>query len=164
MLNNERSSQEANDIEARTERALTECMTVLDTDGCPVSNPDIDVCSVISGSGETYTVDVDSRTCTCPDHQHNHRQCKHIRRARFALGCDVIDAALLRELDIHTDFAHHTPGPVVAASDGGILGAQEEAEDQEAEHEEEEVTGLDQPKRSESADFGLGESTGLQEL
>jgi hypothetical protein len=54
----------------------------------------------------------------------------------------------------------------VLASDGGIIGGDQEEtnEEQEGEEEEEEITGHDTPQRSESADFGLGDSTGVQEL
>jgi len=107
----------------------------------------------------TYTVSADQEVCTCPDHQQNHRICKHIRRSRFALGIDELSAAMLRELDIADNFAAHCPGPIVLASDGGLIG------DSKTQVESsKEITGHDQPQRSEKADFGGGESTGIQEL
>jgi hypothetical protein len=133
------------DIEPRTERALTECMTVVSTEGTPVTDADEETVSVISSSGSTYTVDADDEFCDCPDHQHNHRICKHIRRARFALGVDELPAALLRTLDIDDDFAAHCRGPVVLASDGGVVNGDsktrdESGDDDEPEDEDEEAT------------------------
>lgn len=175
MLNNELSSQEESDVEPRTQRALTQTMTVLSTDGTPITDSDTDVVSVISGSESTYIVDTREESCTCPDHQHNHRQCKHIRRARMVMGIDVIDADLLRNYDIDDDFGFHAPGHIVAASDGGeiepegvdtdVEGSDDTDTDTNTDTEEsDEITGHDIPKRSESADFGGGDSTGIQEL
>jgi len=122
MYNEDCESKDSIEVESRTERALTECMTVLSTSGTPISNPDTQTVSVVSHSGETYTVEARGEVCTCPDHQHNHRRCKHIRRARFALGIDELSAAMLREFDIAENFAAHCPGPIVVASDGGRVG------------------------------------------
>jgi hypothetical protein len=118
------------DIEPRTERALTECMTVVSTDGTPVTDADEETVSVISSSGSTYTVDAGDEFCDCPDHQHNHRRCKHIRRARFALGIDELSAAMLREFDIAENFAAHAPGPIVLASDGGVVNGDSKTRDE----------------------------------
>jgi len=159
MLTNESNAVDCNDIEPRTERALTECMTVLDTNGTPITDAETHTVSVVSSSGSTYTVNAVQEVCTCPDHQQNHRICKHIRRSRFALGIDELSSDLLRELDVSDNFAAHCPGPIVLASDGGLIG------DSKAQHESsKEITGHDQPQRSEKADFGGGESTGIQEL
>jgi len=122
MLTNESDAVDCNDIEPRTERALTECMTVLSTEGTPITDAETHTVSVVSSSGETYTVEARGEVCTCPDHQHNHRRCKHIRRARFALGIDELSAAMLREFDVAENFAAHAPGPIVVASDGGRVG------------------------------------------
>lgn len=129
MYNEDCESKDNIEVESRTERALTECMTVVSTEGTPISNPDTHTVSVVSHSGETYTVEARGEVCTCPDHQHNHRRCKHIRRARFALGIDELSAAMLREFDIAENFAAHAPGPIVVASDGGLIG------DSKAQHE-----------------------------
>jgi hypothetical protein len=122
MLTNESDAVDCNDIEPRTERALTECMTVLSTSGTPITDAETQTVSVVSHSGETYTVNAVQEVCDCPDHQHNHRICKHIRRSRFALGIDELSSATLREFEIDDDFAAHCPGPIVLASDGGRVG------------------------------------------
>jgi predicted nucleic acid-binding Zn finger protein len=122
MSNEESESKDSIEVESRTERALTECMTVVSTEGTPVTDADEETVSVVSSSGSTYTVDAGDEFCDCPDYQHNHRRCKHIRRARFALGIDELSAATLRTLDIAENFAAHCPGPIVVASDGGRVG------------------------------------------
>jgi len=132
------------DIEPRTERALTECMSVVSTEGTPVTDADEETVSVVSASGSTYTVDAGDEFCDCPDYQHNHRRCKHIRRARFALGIDELSAAMLRTLDIAENFAAHCPGPIVLASDGGRVGSSktrdESHDEDEPEDEDDEAT------------------------
>jgi hypothetical protein len=90
------------------------------------------------------------------------------------MGVDVIDVELIRAHDIDDDFGFHAPGHIVAASDGGHInqeGVDTDVErsdadecDTNTETETDEITGHDQPQRSEKADFGGGESTGLQEL
>jgi len=122
MSNEESETKDSIEVESRTERALTECMTVVSTEGTPVTDADEETVSVVSSSGSTYTVDAGDEFCDCPDYQHNHRRCKHIRRARFALGIDELSAATLRTLDIAENFAAHCPGPIVVASDGGRVG------------------------------------------
>ncbi|ERG97502.1 MAG: SWIM zinc finger containing protein [Haloquadratum sp. J07HQX50] len=108
-------------IEPRTQRALTEVMTVVSTNGTPITDSDTPIVSVISASGSSYTVDTDALWCTCPDYERSHQICKHIRRARFALGVDAIDAELLQKLEIDDDFGVHCPGPIVVAYDGGVI-------------------------------------------
>lgn len=169
MLENELSKEDSNDVEQRTIRALEESMTVLSTDGTPIHDSETDVVSVISSSGSTYIVDIRERTCTCPDHQHNGHICKHTRRARMVMGVDVIDVELIRAHDIDDDFGFHAPGHIVAASDGGHINADGvdtdvDTDTDETDSETDEITGHDQPQRSEKADFGGGESTGIQEL
>ena len=73
------SEIEDTDVEPRTERALTECMTVLPEGG--------DIFTIV-GENENGEYRVDSRAgrCTCPDHKHREATCKYIRRATFATG------------------------------------------------------------------------------
>lgn len=98
-------------IDPRTERALTECMSVLPEGG--------DVFTVVGENGGTYRVDGREGRCTCPDHKHRGVQCKHQRRVAFATAERPIPAAvdgvdeLLGE---HTD-----ERPQVVAGDGGII-------------------------------------------
>ena len=66
-------------------RALTEYMTVL-TDGNDRAKRAPGLYTVTTQSGATYLVDPELSACECPDAEYRERRCKHIRRARFALG------------------------------------------------------------------------------
>jgi len=109
MSTNETHDNES--IEPRTERALTEYISVLpDGDGA-------DVYTVVGENGGTYRVDGREQRCTCPDHQHRNVRCKHIRRVAFATGAEPIPAGvdgIDDQLGIHVDAT-----PQVAATDGG---------------------------------------------
>lgn len=74
------------DLDQRTERALTESMLVF-----PQADEDavcVGLFTVVSFDGTTvatYAVDtVDGASCTCPDATHRDVTCKHIRRVRLA--------------------------------------------------------------------------------
>jgi len=72
------NGHESTDLEPRTERALTECMTVL---------PDApDLFTVGENGNESYTVDARAGVCSCPDFQYREPAggCKHVRRVVFA--------------------------------------------------------------------------------
>lgn len=100
-------------IDPRTERALTEYMTVLE------ERPG--AYSVTTQSGREYRVDRRASRCDCPDHTHRGVRCKHLRRVAFATGERPVPAGVDGvdpQLGEHTD-----TGPVVAASDGGIIEA-----------------------------------------
>ena len=116
---------EGTDLEPRTERALSECMTVL-----PEAS---DLFTVIgeNQNGE-YTVDLRAPACSCKDFEYRAGKdfdpddgCKHIRRARFATGEQPIpDSAEVDPfLGTHTDETAR-----VAATDGGIIEAGDEGE------------------------------------
>lgn len=99
--------------EPRTERALTEYMSVLPDGG--------DVFTVVGQNGGTYRVDRREGRCTCPDYEYRDIRCKHLRRVDFAtgeepvpLGVDGVDP----QLGEHTD-----GGPKIPATDGGVLEA-----------------------------------------
>ena len=68
------------DVEARTRRALTEHMTVIEEARS--------LFSVTTQSGSEYTVDLREPACTCPDFQHREEvtACKHVRRVRMEYG------------------------------------------------------------------------------
>jgi hypothetical protein len=107
MSNTERDTQDS--IEPRTERALTECMTVLPDGG--------DVFTVVGENGGTYAVNRREGRCTCPDHQHRNARCKHIRRTVYATGARPVPAGV-DGVDRH--LGEHTGAtPEVAATDGG---------------------------------------------
>jgi len=85
---------EGTDLEPRTERALTECMTVL-----PNAPGMYEV--VGENENETYTVDLRAPACSCKDFEFRAGKdfdpddgCKHIRRARFATGEQPIPAGV----------------------------------------------------------------------
>ena len=117
-------------IDRRTERALAEPLTVLDHDETPVDDADTTIVTVTSASGSTYDVDVRAGACSCPDARHREPEggCKHVRRARVALGRDVVDADTIRALDVDEQLGAFAPGPRVAVSDGGIVDAGDDAE------------------------------------
>ena len=117
---------ESTDIEPRTRRALERVLTVTDTDGTPIADDETpSIVSVHSGtSGREHRVDVREGRCTCNDHRHRGATCYHLRRARYALGVQPIDTETLAACDVHTRFAEHAPGPVVATSDGGLVGGE----------------------------------------
>jgi hypothetical protein len=101
-------------IERRTERALTDYMTVLPEGG--------DIYSVTTESGSEYRVDGREGRCTCPDHRHRGARCKHLRRVAFATGARPIpgDVALTGAVD--PDLGAHTDAtPTVAVGDGGVV-------------------------------------------
>jgi len=126
----ENAEDESIDVEARTRRALERVLTVTNTDGTPITegeNPT--VVSVHSGnSGKEHRVDVAEGRCTCRDHEHRQTRCYHIRRAQIALGVEPVDTATLAACDVHSRFAEHAPGPVVATSDGGLVGGESDEE------------------------------------
>ena len=100
---------EGTDLEPRTERALTEYMTVLSLGG--------DIYSVTTQSGAEYRVDTRERRCTCPDYKHRNVCCKHQRRVNFALGELPIPAGID---DVDEQLGEHVEGATpVAATDGG---------------------------------------------
>ena len=117
-------------IDPRTERALVEPLTVLSHDETPVDDADTTIVTVTSASGSTYDVDVRAGACSCPDARHRDPDggCKHVRRARVALGRDTVDARTIREVDVDPQLAAFAPGPRVATSDGGIIDAGDDGE------------------------------------
>jgi len=94
------------DLEKRTRRALEEYITILPDAG----NGDGEtIVTAVSESGSSYTVDVRDGRCGCPDSEHRNPDggCKHLRRARFALGLRRVPNAPHVEVDPrlgeHTD-------------------------------------------------------------
>jgi len=82
----ESSEIEGTDVEPRTERALTEYMTVLPESG--------DIYTVVGENGQSYRVDSREGRCTCPDHEHRDVECKYIRSVAFAIGARPVPAAV----------------------------------------------------------------------
>lgn len=119
MSTNDTQSNES--IEPRTERALTEYMSVLPEGG--------EIYTVVGQNGGTYTVDGREGRCTCPDAEYNlddDERCKHQRRVAVATGERPVPV----EVDgVDEQLAEHTEAvPRVVASDGGIIEAGDEGE------------------------------------
>jgi len=74
-------------LASRDVAALTEAMTVVEDDPAAWSASEV---AVYSGETSKYVVNVDTQFCECADHAYRGAQCKHIRRARYALGLDDI--------------------------------------------------------------------------
>lgn len=102
MTNDNADLQDADGIDKRDRRALTECMTVLPQGG--------DIYEVTTESGKSYQVDTRGGRCTCPDHEHRDAVCKHIRRAAFADGLRPIPPAIDRD-EVDDLLGEHCSGP-----------------------------------------------------
>lgn len=92
----------------RDVRALTECMSVLSDVGI-VDGAD-EMYTVVSESGQTYTVDLETGACDCADAFYRHPKdgCKHVRRVRFATGRRSVpewvnDDAVDDQLGLHVE-------------------------------------------------------------
>jgi len=146
MSNEHPHGNESTEIEPRTRRAFEEALSVVSLDGTPVDNRDETVVMVVSHSGESYHVDVETGRCECPDHKHRDVDCKHVRRARAALGIAPVDGRVLTAVDVDPSFAANAPGPVVATSDGGVIDADDDTD-----------TGDERPSDCDCADWNDGE-------
>lgn len=114
------------EVEKRTRRALEEPLSVLSVDGTPLDETDTTIVSVVSHSGEQYTVDVREGRCTCPDAEYNldaDEACKHEIRARAVLQREPVDARVLDAVDADEQLGQHAFEPAVASADGGIVDA-----------------------------------------
>ena len=120
----------------RDVRALTEYLTVLNDVG-RVRGAD-GLYLVVSQSGSEYLVDSRTERCGCPDAKHRDPEggCKHVRRVAFATGDRSVPGV---DVDVDPQLGAH-----VKPADTG--------------EEERRST------RHEPADFGDGESTGVQKL
>jgi hypothetical protein len=124
MSQSESESQDS--IESRTERALTECMTVLPNKGRADGAPDLFIVVGENENGE-YLADTRTATCECADDEYNlgdQEACKHVRRARIATGDRPVPASALETGNISIDDtfgAHVDASPKFATADGGII-------------------------------------------
>lgn len=131
MSESDTAASEGIDVEPRTERALTEPLSVVTLDGTPVETREETIVMVVSSSGESYHVDAREGRCTCPDAEYNlddDEQCKHAVRARLALGLEPVDSRVLAAVDVDSALGANAPGPRVATSDGGIIEAGDDGE------------------------------------
>jgi len=124
MSQSESESQDS--IESRTERALTECMTVLPNKGRADGAPDLFIVVGENENGE-YLADTRTTSCECADDEYNlgdQEACKHVRRARIATGDRPVPASALETGNISIDDtfgAHVDASPKFATADGGII-------------------------------------------
>jgi len=132
------------EIEPRTRRALEEYLTVTQ---CDIG--DEYIVEVHSQSGETYLVDAVEGNCNCEDAEYNlddDEDCKHVRRARFALGIDAVPADAVETLDIDENLGCATDAELrFATADGGVVEATTELDgftDGEGDGECDECLGL----------------------
>ena len=115
MTTNEPNGNER--IDSRTERALTQYLTVLADVGWAKGADGLFL--VVSQSGTEYLVDRREGGCTCPDHEHRGVRCKHLRRVAFATGDEPVPAGVD---DVDPQLGEHTDEtPRRAASDGGVV-------------------------------------------
>jgi hypothetical protein len=123
MSENESGGQEPPErLADRTERALQQKISVLPTDTQGQYE-------AVSQSGATYAVDLVADRCNCPDmiHRAPSGGCKHLRRARYAVGADPIpsQADLNRvddQLGLHVDDKPvvEPASDRVVVADGGV--------------------------------------------
>jgi hypothetical protein len=104
-----KDSVTTDDLADRTQRALTEYLTVLD-DVDAAAGAD-GLYAVVSESGSQYLVDARTDSCECPDAEHRDPEggCKHRRRVAFATGERPIPAAA-DGLDVDSQLGAHVDG------------------------------------------------------
>jgi len=116
-------------IEPRTERALTEYMTVTPDLGRARGADGLAL--VTTQSESTYLVDYDAGRCECPDAEYNLSDgevCKHVLRARFAVGETPVPAAAAAQLSVDGTLGDATDATVrFTAADGGVVPAGDDA-------------------------------------
>jgi len=125
MSESETTTQDSTELESRTERSLTECMTIMPNHPSADGSDNLFVVVGENENGE-YLVNLDSGSCQCADAQYNlddDESCKHVRRVRIAKGETPVPANALGRIEIHDTFGVHVDGsPVFATADGGIIG------------------------------------------
>jgi len=123
MSESQSNAEDCTDVESRTERALSECMTVLPDFGRAAGAPDLFVVVGENCNGE-YLVDLRTESCECADAEYRDPAggCKHLRRCRIATGETPVPADALGRIEIDDTFgAHVDASPKFATADGGII-------------------------------------------
>lgn len=114
--------EHSTEIEPRLRRALEEPLSVVSTEGTPVES-DAWFVSVVSHSGESYTVDVREGRCNCPDAQYHlsdDQRCKHQLRAKIALGQMSVPPHAIENVDVDQLLGEHTDAKLqFLVNDGG---------------------------------------------
>ena len=117
MSTHDTHDHEPVELEDRTERALTQYLTVLDDVGR--ANGAEGLYLVVSQSGKEYLVNTHAGRCECPDHRHRGVECKHLKRVAFATGEKPLPAGVE---GVDPQLGEHVEGgPEVVATDGGVV-------------------------------------------
>ena len=117
------SNSEAVDLPDRTQRALEQYITITPDIGRAAGADELVLAT--SESGSSYLVDLQSNSCECPDSEHRDPTlgCKHIRRARFALGRWPIPANVAEQYDVDPSLGEHTDAEIeITPAEGVIAG------------------------------------------
>ena len=115
------SEPETVDLPDRTQRALEQYITITPDIGRARGADNLVLAT--SESGSSYLVDLQSNTCECPDSKHRDPTlgCKHIRRARFALGQWPIPEEVATEYDIDPTLGEHTDAEIEITPASGVV-------------------------------------------
>jgi len=115
------SEPETVDLPDRTQRALEQYITITPDIGRARGADNLVLAT--SESGSSYLVDLQSNTCECPDSEHRDPTlgCKHIRRARFALGRWPIPEEVATEYDIDPTLGEHTDAEIEITPASGVV-------------------------------------------
>jgi len=112
-------------IDSRTERALTQYLTVLPATRRAKGADGLYL--VVSQSGSEYLVDNREGRCTCKAHEYRGVRCKHLRRVVFVTGeepvpegVDGVDPQLSEHVDPQLS-EHVDPSTPAVATDGGVI-------------------------------------------
>jgi len=117
-------------IDSRTERALSECMSVCPNHPRVRDAPGLFVVVGENGNGE-YLVDVAERSCTCRDSRDPRRPnpCKHIRRVAILVGDRPIPTWIPDVVDIDTTIGANVDKNVrFIQTDGGVVTTDDDAD------------------------------------
>ena len=115
------SEPETVDLPDRTQRALEQYITITPDIGRARGADNLVLAT--SESGSSYLVDLQSNTCECPDSKHRDPTlgCKHIRRARFALGQWPIPEEVATEYDKDPTLGEHTYAEIETTPASGVV-------------------------------------------
>jgi hypothetical protein len=121
-----RTDTEDVDLNPRTVRALEEYITITPEVGRARDADHMVIAT--SESGSSYLVDLQSNACECPDSEHRDPTlgCKHIQRARFALGRWPIPVKVAEKYDVDPDLGQHTDATIEFEAASGFIAAREE--------------------------------------
>jgi hypothetical protein len=117
------TDSEAQTVDSRTERALSECMTVLPNHGSARDAPGLFVVIGENENGE-YLVDTRTGSCDCDDMRYRDPDggCKHLRRVAVLTGDRPIPTWIPDVVDIDTTIGANVDKNVrFVQTDGGVV-------------------------------------------